>query len=146
MLSHTGSHLHRGQALTHSALVPSKAGHSRGQGGRSGQGAPGLGMGGGLFGGGGPVNPPPRSHQFMGAKPEPARVLPLDGSAMAGEVRPCSLGPLVCWWTHVASRAAQTMDREARVLRYKEKRKNRKFDKTIRCALPAVRLHRLIHA
>jgi hypothetical protein len=29
---------------------------------------------------------------------------------------------------------AQPMGREARVLRYKEKRKNRKFDKTIRCA------------
>jgi hypothetical protein len=28
------------------------------------------------------------------------------------------------------------MGREARVLRYKEKRKNRKFDKTIRCAAP----------
>ena len=40
-----------------------------------------------------------------------------------------------------ASLAAQTMDREARVLRYKEKRKNRKFDKTIRCAHPSSSLH-----
>ena len=31
-------------------------------------------------------------------------------------------------------RQPQPMNREARVLRYKEKRKNRKFDKTIRCA------------
>jgi hypothetical protein len=30
------------------------------------------------------------------------------------------------------------MDREARVLRYKEKRKNRKFNKTIRCVSTAV--------
>ena len=38
------------------------------------------------------------------------------------------------------ARQPQPMNREARVLRYKEKRKNRKFDKTIRCACYAAHL------
>lgn len=118
---------------------------SQGPLGRAGQGAVGpAGAGMGALGVGGRAGDLlPASGHMLGATTDMAHAMPSDvtGLGLPGEVRRF---PRFCWpVTHVrlshASRASQLlqiMDREARVLRYKEKRKNRKFNKTIRCAKP----------